>query len=183
VGAFFRALWAPSVSSDLALQRDSAAYWAAYGGLRALWNSPYLWAAVAATVVLQPLWCGEKWTPVAQDILPALLGFSVAAVAIILAAPGMKTFTILAAEGHAESYFIDLAARLVHFIIVQVVGLCALLAALAYPNAYTNFAGFFLLMYAMFSALSAAMAMFGIARLLNAAARPAHGRKSPKVEK
>jgi hypothetical protein len=142
-----------------------------------LWNSPYLWAALAATIVLQPLWCSAKWAPIAQDILPALLGFSVAAVAIILAAPGMKTFAILAEEGHAESYFMDLAARLVHFIIVQVFGLGALLLAQAYPNSITNFAGFLLLMYAVFSAVSAAIGMFGIARLLNAAAKPTRRRR------
>lgn len=169
--AFFRALWAPSVSSDLSTQKDGAAYWAAYGGLKALWNSPYLLAALGSTIILKPLWCGEKWPPIAQDILPALLGFSIGAVAIILAAPGLKTFQILSEDGNTESYFMDLAGRLVHFIIIQVVGLFALMLAIAYPNSFTNFFGFLILNYALFSGVSAALAMFGIARLLNAAAK------------
>ena len=140
--------------------------------------------AVGGTAALEPLWCGGKWTAIAQDVLPALLGFSVGAVAIILAAPGMKTFQLLSEDGHAESYFMDLAARLVHFIVVQVLGMAALLIALAYPSTYTNFFGMLFLMYAILSAISAALAMFGIARLLNAAAKPrAKSPKPPTVTK
>lgn len=123
------------------------------------------------TVLLKPLWCGGSWSSLALDVLPSLLGFSIGAVAIILAAPGMKTFKLLAEDGDAESYFMDLAARLVHFIIVQVLGVATILAAKAYPSTGTNFVGFLLFSYALLSALSASLAIFGIARILNFAAK------------
>lgn len=168
--AFFRELWAPSVSSDLAQQKDLSALWAAYGGLRRLWNSPYLWVAVAAMIVLRPLWCGQDWTEAAISVLPNLLGFSIGAVAIILAAPSLATFGLLSEDGHPESYFMDLAARLVHFIIVQVIALGGIFVAKTYPTGWTNGVGFLLFAYAVLTAISAGLALFGIARLLNAAA-------------
>lgn len=185
--AFFRELWAPSVSSDLSQQKDLGALWAAYGGLRRLWNSPYLWAAVVAMLILRPLWCGGDWTSMAIGVLPNLLGFSIGAVAIILAAPSLATFGLLAEDGQPESYFMDLAARLVHFIVVQVLALGGILIAKTYPFGWTNGLGFLLFSYAVLTAISAGLALFGIARLLNAAAaqssddKPQQKKRRPRV--
>ncbi|MFA4952558.1 hypothetical protein, partial [Brevundimonas sp.] len=164
-------LWAPSVSSDLKNQGDGAAYWAAYGGLRGLLRSPYLFAACGASWALAPLWKHPSWVDTGISVLPNLLGFSVGAVAIILAAPSMKTFRILAEDGEADSYFMDLAARLVHFILVQVVALAAMFLVEAYPTKALSLLAFVLFAYALSSAVSAGLALFGIARILNSAAK------------
>lgn len=166
-----RALWAPSVSSDLSRQKDLAAYWAHYGGLKKLLDSPYLLTAGIITFVFIPFWLTDDWTDFASGILPNLLGFSIGSVAIILAVPSMRTFRILAEDGEPSSYFMDLAARLSHFIILQVLALLGIMAAIAYPHPVTNGLGFLLFIYAVLTALSAGLALFGIARILNAAAK------------
>lgn len=168
--AFIHDLWAPSVSSDLREQRDFAAYWAHYGGLKKLLDSPYLLTAMVIALIFIPYWVNEDWTDFASGILPNLLGFSIGAVAIILAAPSMRTFGILAEDGHPTSFFMDLAARLVHFIMLQVLALGGIMAAEAYPNKATNGVGFLLFVYAVLTAVSAGLALFGVARILNAAA-------------
>ena len=83
----------------------------------------------------------------------------------------MKTFRILAEDGEADSYFMDLAARLVHFILVQVVALAAMFLVEAYPTKALSLLAFVLFAYALSSAVSAGLALFGIARILNSAAK------------
>lgn len=168
--ALLRGFWDPSVSSDLEEQTDLQAYWGHYGGFKKLIVSPYLLTAVVVTGIFTPYWMNEDWTDFASGILPNLLGFSVGAVAIILAVPSMRTFSILAEDGNPTSYFMDLASRLVHFIMIQVVALGAIMLATAYPHKVTNGIGFALFVYAVLTAISAGLALFGIARILNAAA-------------
>lgn len=168
--ASLRGFWDPSVSSDLEKQTDLQAYWGHYGGVKKLIASPYLLTALILTGIFAPYWTSEDWTEFASGILPNLLGFSVGAVAIILAVPSMRTFSILAEDGHPTSYFMDLASRLVHFIMIQVVALGAIMLATAYPHKVTNGIGFSLFIYAVLTAISAGLALFGIARILNAAA-------------
>lgn len=167
--------WDPQASSNPADDSEIYAYWAAYGGAKAIWSSNYLWIALVCTALFRPLWCPGEWTDIGLDILPSLLGFSIGALAIMLAMPGFGVFDVIAEGGDSRSAFMTMASRLVHFIIVQVLALFVLMVAKAYPSNWANGIGFCLLAYALLSAIAAALSLFAIARILNfSARRPPH---------
>lgn len=118
-------------------------------------------------VVLRPLWCPGTWTQLGMDLIPSLLGFSIGAMAIMLALPGMPVFKFLADDGAPDSKFMEMASRLIHFIVVQVISIAMVFVAKAYPSGVTNGIGFLFMMYALFSAVAAGLSIFGLARALN----------------
>ena len=175
VKTLLRELWHPKVSSDQSDQNELRAYWSVYGGPKAIWGSAYFWIALGLMVILRPLWCSGDWLSIASDLLPGLLGFSIGALAIMLAAPGFKVFEVIAEGGIPRSHFMIMASRLVHFIIVQSVAIIAMLVAKTYPSGWSNGIGFLLMAYAIMTAVSIALTLFGLARMLNFAVPPDEG--------
>lgn len=148
-------------------------YWTVYGGHRAVLTSAYFWAAVVLSAICYPLWIGSPdWTPIALSVLPSLLGFSVAALAIVLAFPGHRIFQHMAEEGSDTSYYMGLAVRLTHFIVLQVAGIGAALIAKAWDAITLNGLGFLIFGYAVMTGVSTALEFFGAARIYNAAEKP-----------
>lgn len=172
VRTLLKELWHPKVSSSQIDDNELKAYWSVYGGLKAIWGSAYFWVALALMLLLRPLWCSGEWLPIASDLLPGLLGFSIGALAIMLAAPGFKVFEIIAEGGIPRSHFMIMASRLVHFIIVQSVAIIIMLVAKTYPSGWTNGIGFLLMAYAVMTAVSIALTLFGLARMLNFSVPP-----------
>jgi len=163
-----RAFWRPAASSDgLIDESPLKAYWRAYGGARAIWHSAYLWIAVALNIALMPLWCGGKITDIALSTLPNLLGFSIGGVAIVLAFPTGNLMKTITDSGSGDSYYMDLASRLVHFVVVQVIAICVALMAKSYPFSLSNFFAGLLFLYALLTALAAGLSLFGIAKIYN----------------
>ncbi|MER9330053.1 hypothetical protein [Mesorhizobium sp. M0488] len=109
----------------------------------------------------------EFWSVGALASLPALLGFSLGAMAIVLAFPTTSMFTVLAEEGREDSYYIDLASKFVHFILFQSVGLLYALVIPANSLRLLDLIGFWLLTYAVLMGLVVAVSLFGTARLYN----------------
>jgi protein-S-isoprenylcysteine O-methyltransferase Ste14 len=118
--------------------------------------------------LLLPLWCSGKATDTALSVLPNLLGFSVGAVAIVLAFPSSKLLDVVSNGGSGNSYYMDTASRFVHFVIVQVVAVIIALFAKSYPNSYINFIACLLFIYALLTAVAAGLSLFGIAKIYNA---------------
>jgi hypothetical protein len=76
-------------------------------------------------------------------------------------------FKIIAEGGRHDSYYMDLAARFMHFIMVQV---CALVLALIYkaiPYWPVSLFGFWALAYAILTAAMTALSLYGIAEFYN----------------
>ncbi|MBZ9934984.1 hypothetical protein LB518_01655 [Mesorhizobium sp. BR1-1-16] len=146
---------------------DFAHYWKVYGGSLALLKSPA--SLLAALMSLLALLTGrlEFWSLGALASLPALLGFSLGAMAIVLAFPTTSMFKVLAEEGREDSYYIDLASKFVHFILFQTAGLMYTLVIPAKFLLLLDLVGFWLLTYAVLMGLVVAVSLFGTARLYN----------------
>jgi cytochrome bd-type quinol oxidase subunit 2 len=150
-------------------------YWSIYGGFRALFKSPYFVASILLTTVTGFFWAannkGEylvKASDLAISAIPNLLGFTVGALAIVLAFSSAKIFKLLAEEGDPQSYFMKLTSNLVHFILVQVIALiCGIVAKITDSRALDVLTLFFLF-YAILVTFSTALQLFLTAQVYNA---------------
>lgn len=159
-------------------------YWKAYGGLCALVTSGYFWTSVVVTLCLFNLWTNQGWWDPVLSIMPNLLGFSLGGFALWLAIGDDGFRKEISSKDNEEQYSIytSINASFVHFIMLQILAItCALLAksfdfvlpADSWPVKYFGnyyyslctagaFIGFFLFVYALFSALAATMGLFQI---------------------
>lgn len=142
-------------------------YWAAYGGWRSIVRSPVVWLAIIFTMVCAPLWIDGRWADLTISTIPSLLGFSLGAMAIILAFPSSPLFRLFTENGRRDSYYLDLSSKFAHFIIIQVIAILIAFVGKAYSNFLVSMFGFFMLSYAVGSAALAALALFGVAQIHN----------------
>lgn len=114
-----------------------ALYWENYGGWRALWKSGYLWAALGLTVVCYPLWTHEGWWDDVVSIAPSMIGFSLAAFAMLLAFTNERFLKVVTTAipnvtgGFSPSTYSSTSTAFVHFIVVQILALLAALVCKA----------------------------------------------------
>lgn len=167
-----------------------ARYWQHYGGWRAFFFSPYLHFSLLLTLGLYPYWRTEPWWTLAITILPSILGFSLAGYAIWLGF-GDEKFRLIITRSNGEkdsSGYMVVTAAFAHFVILQVAALIGAVIATAtahygespttifdppvalYEVAFYSFSatfghgiGFLLFVYALMSALAAALAVFRVA--------------------
>lgn len=100
-------------------------------------------------------------------IVPALLGLSIGAMAIVLAFPTNKMFAVLSEGGREDSYYMGLAAKFVHFIALQTITLAFAISAPMSLGIIIDIIGFWLLSYALLSGALVAAALYNVARLYN----------------
>ena len=143
----------------------AAEYWKAYGGWKALGNSPYL----HVSVVIGGICCwrlGSAWVQLAIDIIPTMMGFSLAGYAIMIAS-GEEGFRQMLSgttpSDKAPSTFMVVNATFFHFVFLQfsVIIFALISKALecgAWP-VYSAF-GWILLVYSLSTALSVGFAIF-----------------------
>ncbi len=152
-------------------------YWTVYGGIRAVAKSPWLWLSFIFTLIVFPYSSGCKWADAAFGIIPALLGFTIGAMAIVLAFPTGPVFKFLAEDGRPDSYYIDIAAKFLHFILVQTFALGMAAVSKAYPSAFVNLLGYCSLSYAILTGVATGFSLFGVAIIYNLV--PPDGAKPP----
>jgi hypothetical protein len=111
-----------------------------------------------------------KASEIAIGVLPNLLGFTVGALAIVLAFSSADIFRIIAEEGNPKSFFLTLTANLMHFICVQVLALICAIIARIIDLVVLDFISLVLLIYAVIVTFSAALQLFQTARIYNARA-------------
>jgi hypothetical protein len=157
--------------------RTIRGYWAVYGGINALVKSPYFQTSVALSLVCLLFWSKNdkmehavKASEIAIGVLPNLLGFTVGALAIVLAFSSADIFRVIAEDGNPKSFFLTLTANLMHFICVQVLALLAAIIARIIDAPVLDFISLFLLIYAVIVTFSAALQLFQTARIYNAKA-------------
>ena len=135
-------------------------------------TSPY---AVLSVVVGSLLYVcsAATYDPAATtiSIVPNILGFTVGAMAIMLAFSSGEFFTFLTEGGHERSLFMKTIANFVHFILVHVSSLLVALLFLAHPAGAIKFVSSILLTYAILTTLSAAIHLFQMATLFNLSKR------------
>lgn len=160
--------WLKSFENDLgSAWPEIRGYWTAYGGFRSIVRSPVFLLAGFLTIAFHPLWWEGAWAEKTISIVPNLLGFTLGAMAIVLAFPGSRLFKFLVEKGRSDSYYLGLAARFVHFIFVQVFAILLALAGISYSSAILGFFGTWSLVYAILCAAMTGLALFGIAQMNN----------------
>ena len=113
------------------------------------------------------MWWKGGWPEITLSVVPNLLGFTLGAMAIVLAFPSSRLFSVVHENGREDSFYIELAARFVHFIFVQVIALLVALIGKAYEVKLLSFLGAFFLVYAVVCAGMTALSLFGIAQINN----------------
>ncbi len=162
-----------------------ADYWHSYGGLKALCISPYLWLSLVGAVCVLPLaypslTCSSEtptWYSLALDVIPSILGFTLAGYTIFLSFGDTEFVASLMGtckynqKLSSTSPYKRINASLVHFIIVQVCSLIAAICGYAWRmlDSVPAFIGLWAFTYSIATALATTMAMFRLARMLERA--------------
>ena len=124
------------------LFRDLHSYVVCYGGFRKVAYSPYTHLALLTTLACWGKWHGTNWTGTPLLVLPALLGFTLAAYALLLGFGDESFRKFLAGngepdrEGHdatTESTLMGVSAIFLHFVIVEIVALICAIVGEANP--------------------------------------------------
>ncbi|HBQ2523818.1 hypothetical protein H8J53_22010 [Klebsiella quasipneumoniae] len=160
-------------------------YWRMYGGWRALCKSCYFRMSVVMTIILYPTWSHVGWWNDILSLMPNLLGFSLGGFAMWIAI-GDDNFRelISGSEENKTSPYMEVNAAFVHFIFLQIlsilIGLIAksycvvLLGKFFFLKQYeliyiiclkvVSGLGYFIFVYAIFSALAAVFAIFRVSK-------------------
>jgi hypothetical protein len=161
------------IKAYVTLAKFYRTYWHLYGGWRALLVSPYFHLAVIITALCAPIWLDNSkatiWSGAAINILPNLMGFSIAGMAIFLAFSNANTMRAVTEDGDPESYFVTTVANFFHFILVQTVALVLAWIGLYYTCRVLSGVGVLSLTYALLVSPAMAMQLLNTARVINAA--------------
>jgi hypothetical protein len=114
-------------------------YWDNYGRWKALFASGYFWTSLVLTVVCYRLWSKDGWWDDIIAIVPSLVGFSLAAFAMLLAFTNEKflkivTFPIPGNDPAkpGASVYASTGTAFVHFILIQFIALLSALVCKAF---------------------------------------------------
>lgn len=103
-------------------------YWKSYGGLKAMFGSPYLHVSLFILLCTFGFWSDDKWWNQSLSILPNLLGFTLGGFAIFLSLGSDEFRSLLASNDEVEesfdksSYMIVVSA-FIHFVVIQIFAL------------------------------------------------------------
>ncbi|VWX59616.1 hypothetical protein [Sphingorhabdus sp. 109] len=114
-----------------------------YGGWSAIFSSPFFWLAFFICMINYTMWDSEAWLPLAQSLLPNLLGFSLGTYAILFSIINNRLKRALREVPNSRGipYLFEMNATFFHFLITQVV-------ALIWTFIYTGTLWFDILTYA-----------------------------------
>ena len=161
-------------------------YWKLYGGLRALFLSPYFHASILLTAIIPSLWKDDEWWSLPLQVMPNIVGFSLGGYAIWLAIGDEKFRAIISGdkENGTGSPFMSVNATFVHFILCQFFAI--VLAIIGKGNPIKTFIeifeinnpcfletlqhigmgyrafSYFVFIYAIFTAIAATFAIFQV---------------------
>jgi hypothetical protein len=111
-------------------------YFEAYGGLNALVKSKYFWTAVLIAGACSRYFTTPRWWELSIAIVPGLVGFSIAGIAIFISLGSDQLRSRIAGKmpgDNTESPFMAFMAMFTHFIVVQLIALvCAVIAKAFY---------------------------------------------------
>jgi hypothetical protein len=115
-----------------------------------------------------PQWWSDRLAaPLVLSVVPNLLGFSIGAMAVVLAFPTTTVFKIITEGGREDSYYLDLVTKFVHFVFVQVSALIFALFASASSFFLFSYLALLGLFYAIGTGAMTAIALFEVAIFYN----------------
>lgn len=100
-------------------------YVTAYGGIKDVIRSPYLHLSFIISLIVTSTSQAGYWYDIPLQILPNLLGFTLAGYAVIITFGSKEFWEIVCKKekGEENSLFIQISATFAHFIIVQIIAL------------------------------------------------------------
>lgn len=110
-------------------------YFEAYGGLNALAKSRYFWCAVGTTAICSRYFMTPKWWDLSIAVVPGLVGFSIAGVAIFISLGSDALRSRIAGRLPGEvdvSPFMAFMAMFTHFVVIQLLTLFTAFLAKAF---------------------------------------------------
>ncbi|PLY08375.1 MAG: hypothetical protein C0625_01955 [Arcobacter sp.] len=145
--------------------KSFSTYWDNYGGFAAIVSSPYFRISILISLIIIMFGSTEKWYDLPLNVLPNLLGFSIGAYAVVLVL-GNGDFWKFIAQDNQDNLFMQINSSFVHFIFVQVVSIIFALIceSLSTTNSLIAFIGYFLLIYAIFTAFAATLAILEVSK-------------------
>jgi hypothetical protein len=116
-------------------------FFARSGGWGALVRSPYVHISLALTLVCYGAWRNGKWSDLPIAVLPALLGFTLAAYALLLAFGDEQFRAFLAncrddgvePNAPAENALLSVSAIFLQFVVIQAVALLFAIIGHSHP--------------------------------------------------
>lgn len=166
-------------------RRRQPGYFKAYGGFKNLFGSRFFWAAIFITAISYPYWNNKDWWNVVTTVLPTILGFTVAAFALVI---GIGT-GVFKRQLHRPgkdgnpSLYIKVSGIFVHQIVIQASAIifAVTLAALwlwpvpteepwveinEYARKISWAIGFFLFSYSLVLIIAGALNLYTLAKLI-----------------
>ncbi len=149
--------------------RSFKLYFSVYGGAASILYSPYLHASIIISVIVYPVSrkSDALWFDLVTSILPNLLGFTLGGYAILLAFgnEGFRDLITGKEKDGSASPFMKVNGAFIHFIVVQAVSiLYAVIGKVAeITKGIGAWLGFVLLIYSLFTAVAAGLAILNLA--------------------
>ena len=170
-------VWRKPLAKTMTSFEPFQVYWKIYGGFKGLLTSAYFWLSALMTGGCFPFWLdrGADGTgrPVADTmmaLIPALMAFTLAGMAIVLALSGEKFTRAIRQGGKEDSLFMKVVVLFFHFILVQSLALFSAFILSAYPHLdWLAGTTFFLAIYGVASAVAIAAMLLNISRIYNLA--------------
>lgn len=101
-------------------------------------------------------------------VVPALMAFTLAGMAIVLALSGKRFVRAIREDGKEDSLFMRVVALFFHFIFIQTLALTAAFLSASYPaQDWVAGIAFFLAIYGVASALAIAAMLLNVSRVYN----------------
>ncbi|MBH9722850.1 hypothetical protein JAO10_21215 [Burkholderia contaminans] len=160
-------------------------YFEAYGGFKTLFTSRFFWAAIIITGLSYPFWSIKDWWNVVTTVLPTILGFTIAAFALVigLGAGVFKRQLHRARKSGKPPMYLQVSGIFVHQIVVQASAIlfAVTLAAIWLWPAPTEEPwvmvnewarriswgiGFFLFVYSILLVIAGALNLYTLAKLI-----------------
>lgn len=169
-------------------------YWREYGGIKGVIFSPFFGISLFVALSCFPLWINGGWTEVGISVLPAMLGFSLAAYTLSMGigGDGFQVYFASPRKGGKASLLAGVSVSFLHFILVQIIAIVILLIKISHWGAFIlsilnvrnlreniawiyglrgcsvilNFLGVLTLIYACFVAVAAMFRVFRISKSL-----------------
>ena len=116
----------------------SPSYFDVYGGFNSVFRSKYFFGAIAMTIVLGRYFTSAGWWDLSVAVIPGLVGFSIAGVAIFISLGSDKLREVIAGRRKGStvpSPFLKFMAMFTHFIVIQLMALVFALGAKAFYEA------------------------------------------------
>lgn len=118
---------------------DIFAYFTRYGGAKAMVASPFTIAAAIISLACAGTWLTPGWPDVVLQILPNLLGFALAAYALLLGFGDEDFRQFLAISDSTEtadddtSLFTSISSTFLHFVVVQIIAITLAIIGRSHP--------------------------------------------------